>query len=68
MDEEKYLDVKVKDLVQYLLTLDQEASIGLDKDGWHYDVPEEIATGTDVQKLIESRNLICKWNGYTINN
>jgi hypothetical protein len=28
--------VKVKDLIEYLQTLDQEAEVSLDKDGWGY--------------------------------
>lgn len=34
-DNDDYVyPVRVKDLVSYLLTLDQEATVGLDREGW----------------------------------
>ncbi len=59
------INVKVKHLVEYLLTLDQEDGVMLDKDGWRHD---EI-NPKDEMELIRKRGIFSKWrNNLVINN
>lgn len=64
---EKYINVKVKDLIKYLEKFDPEATVGLDKDGWYVNPVET----DDVLELIDKRGLFHYWknrNHLTINN
>lgn len=47
--EEDRSPVKVKDIISYLSTLDPEADVHLDKDGWQYDV-DDVADGVEILK------------------
>jgi hypothetical protein len=50
------MDIKIKDLVEYLLKQDQEAIVILDHDGW--DIQESHKTPQDV---IKNRGLFIPW-------
>ena len=51
------MSIKVKDLIQYLTSLNPEAEVILDKDGWMED---ELPEGYDNQKIIANRGLFYK--------
>lgn len=52
MDEEA--PVRIKDLIQYLQTLDSEAVVALDKDGWMLN---DCSNPSDPQAVIRERGL-----------
>lgn len=49
------IEIKVKDIVEYLLKLDQESKVILDHDGW-----DEEGKKTP-QEIIETRGLFIPW-------
>lgn len=50
------MTIKVKDLVEFLLTKDQEMTVILNHDGWMVDEEE-----TDPQRVIKERGLFNTW-------
>ena len=51
------MEVRVKHLVQYLQSLDQEATVELDKDGWMEDYLDEILKEKSPVALIKARGV-----------
>ena len=56
-DEEGWVNVRVKDVIEYLQTLDPEAIVDLDHDGWM----EKYSNPTDVLDLIGNRGIFSPW-------
>lgn len=52
------MTIRVRDIVQYLSTLDQDAEVGLDKDGW---MEHECSNPDDPQTIIRERGLFNYW-------